>query len=34
LKGQTRPFTSTEGTQKTTGIFKFDTTYQVKFQEK
>jgi DNA topoisomerase-3 len=34
LKGQTRPFTSTEGTQKTTGFFKFDTGFQVRFHEK
>ncbi len=34
LKGQTRPFTNTEGTNKTTGIFRFDSGYQVKFQEK
>ena len=34
LKGQTRPFTSTNGTTKTTGVFRFDTSYQVKFQEK
>ena len=34
LKGQTRPFTSTEGNQKTTGFFKFDNSYQVRFQEK
>jgi DNA topoisomerase-3 len=34
LKGQTRPFTTTEGTKKTTGIFRFDTSYLVKFQEK
>jgi len=34
LKGQTRPFTSTEGIIKTTGIFRFDASYQVSFQEK
>ena len=34
LKGQTRPFTSTDGSQKTTGIFRFDADYQVRFQEK
>ena len=34
LKGQTRPFTSTEGTRKTTGIFRFDAGYRVLFQEK
>ena len=34
LKGQTRPFTSTEGITKTTGTFRFDTSYQVSFQEK
>jgi len=34
LKGQTRPFTSTEGTLKTAGIFRFDAGYQVIFQEK
>ena len=34
LKGQTRPFTSTEGTSKTTGVFRFNTNYQVQFQEK
>jgi len=34
LKGQTRPFTSTDGSQKTTGIFRFDAGYQVRFQEK
>ena len=34
LKGQTRPFTSMEGTNKTTGIFRFDAGYQVQFQEK
>jgi DNA topoisomerase-3 len=34
LKGQTRPFTSAEGTDKTTGIFRFDAGYLVKFQEK
>jgi len=34
LKGQTRPFTSTDGANKTSGIFRFDTAYQVKFQEK
>jgi len=34
LKGQTRPFTSTEGTQKTIGFFRFDAEYLVKFQEK
>jgi len=34
LKGQTRPFTSAEGTAKTTGIFRFDSTYKIKFQEK
>jgi DNA topoisomerase III len=34
LKGQTRPFTNTEGEVKTTGIFRFDANYQVTFQEK
>jgi len=34
LKGQTRPFTGTEGTSKTTGLFLFDAGYHVKFQEK
>jgi DNA topoisomerase III len=34
LKGQTRPFTNTEGAVKTTGFFRFDANYQVKFQEK
>jgi DNA topoisomerase III len=34
LKGHTRPFAITEGTQKTTGLFRFDTGYLVKFQEK
>ena len=34
LKGQTRPFTCTVGTNKITGIFRFDSGYQVQFQEK
>ena len=36
LKGQTRPFTSTEGTseKKTVGFFKFNTDFQVIFSEK
>jgi DNA topoisomerase-3 len=34
LKGQTRPFTTTDGTNRTTGIFRFDTGYQVIFSEK
>jgi DNA topoisomerase-3 len=34
LKGQTRPFTSSEGTSKTTGTFRFDNGYQVRFQDK
>jgi len=34
LKGQTRPFSSIEGNKKTTRIFRFDTNYQVQFQEK
>ncbi|HAQ18519.1 MAG TPA: DNA topoisomerase III [Prolixibacteraceae bacterium] len=34
LKGQTRSFTSLKGTQKITGIFRFDGVYQVRFQEK
>ncbi len=31
LKGQTRPFTSTDGTTKTTGIFRFDANYLLQF---
>ena len=34
LKGQTRPFTTSEGNTKTTGFLKFDAAFQVKFQEK
>ena len=34
LKGQTRPFTSIKGTNKTAGVFRFDAGFQVKFQEK
>ncbi len=34
LKGQTRPFTFTSGEKKITGIFRFDTGFLVKFQEK
>lgn len=34
LKGQTRPFTNSEGTGKSTGFFRFDIEFQVKFQEK
>jgi DNA topoisomerase-3 len=34
LKGQTRPFTNAEGNKKITGIFRFDSGYLVKFQEK
>jgi DNA topoisomerase-3 len=34
LKGQTRPFTIQENNQKITGIFRFDSGYQVRFQEK
>jgi DNA topoisomerase-3 len=34
LKGQTRPFTSVDGANKTTGFFRFDANYQVRFQEK
>lgn len=34
LKGQTRPFTCIAGTQKTSGIFRFDAVYQVHYQEK
>jgi DNA topoisomerase-3 len=34
LKGQTGSFISTEGTNKITGIFRFDANYQVRFQKK
>ena len=34
LKGQTRPFMSTDGTSKISGIFRFDSNYQVQFLEK
>jgi DNA topoisomerase-3 len=34
LKGQTRAFSSQENDKKITGIFRFDSGYQVKFQEK
>jgi DNA topoisomerase III len=34
LKGQTRTFTSIEGTKKTTGIFKFDANFKVLYQKK
>jgi DNA topoisomerase-3 len=34
LKGQTRPFTFQENDKKITGIFRFDSGYQVLFQEK
>lgn len=34
FKGQTRPFANIEGTTKTTGIFRFDSNYQLQFQEK
>jgi DNA topoisomerase III len=34
LKGQTRPFIFTEGTKKVTGVFRFETGYQVRYQEK
>ena len=34
LKGQTRTFTSTEGTNKINGLFRFEAGYQVRFQEK
>ena len=34
LKGQTRPFTTSENDKKTSGYFRFDTGFQVRFQEK
>ena len=34
LKGQTRPFTYADENKKITGIFRFDSVYLLKFQEK
>ncbi len=34
IKGQTRPFTYAEENKKITGIFRFDSVYLLKFQEK
>jgi DNA topoisomerase-3 len=34
IKGQTRPFTYAEENKKITGIFRFDSGYLLKFQEK
>jgi len=34
LKGQTRTFISTEGTNKINGLFRFEAGYLVRFQEK
>lgn len=34
LKGQTHPFSTTAGGQKTTGIFGFDAAFLVRYQEK
>lgn len=34
LKGQTRPFTINSGAQKVTGIFRFNSLFQVEFQER
>ncbi|MFY9152736.1 MAG: hypothetical protein WAO52_12010, partial [Prolixibacteraceae bacterium] len=34
LKGQTRPFTLENGSNKTSGTFRFDPGFMVRFQEK